>query len=291
MSKDFVYVDSKDLIEEFYKHAKSKTIIGIDLEAENNYHHYGYYVSLIQISAGDKAFIIDAIKLSAKDLIPVLKILTDENIEKVFHDINFDFRILNYQYKTLPKNIFDTKIAAELLNEEKVGLKDLLYKYFNVIKQKKFQKADWSKRPLDRELLEYAAGDVKFLVALRNLLKKQLIEKKLWEKAKEKFAQAEKKDYFLKKQSYLDVRGVGNLSESELSFFKDLFELRDKLARKVNRPPFYIISNKKMLEIVKNPPKNLSEWQIMKGVHPIVRKKAYYFHKLSIKPRGKSNRE
>ncbi len=278
-----VYLDSEEKIKSFYDAVKNESILAVDVEAENNYHHYGYYVSLIQIFGNKTAYIIDAIKLNPKSLSLVFELLKDKGIEKVLHDVNFDFRILRYQYDVLPRNIFDTKVAAEILNEKKVGLKDLLYKYFKVVKQKKLQKADWSKRPLSREKIEYAALDVIYLIELRNLLKKKLIEKKLWDTAKQRFAQLEGKDYMLKRQTYLDVKGVRFLSDEQLSFFKDLFELRDNLAHMINRPPFYIMSNKKMLEIVRTPITNLSEWQSLKGVHPIVRKMAKKFYLISKK--------
>lgn len=279
MEHNIVYVDSEKKVKELYENLKKESILAIDIEAENNYHHYGYYVSLIQIFGNNTAYIVDALKLKPDDLTPVFELLVNPEIEKVFHDVSFDFRILNYQYKVLPKNVFDTKIAAELLNEKKVGLKSLLDKYFNVVKKKKFQKADWSKRPLTKEQIEYAAGDVIYLIELRNILKKQLIDKKLWATAEKKFKQLEEKEYNLKLQTYLDVKGAKHLTEKEMLLFKDLFSLRDSLARRVNRPPFYIISNKKLIELAKSPVLKLSEWESMRGVHPIVRinAKRFYF--------------
>ena len=77
---------------------------------------------------------------------------------------------------------------VELLNEPGVGLAALLEKYLGVRLDKRYQRADWSTRPLTREMLEYAAADTLHLPALRDILQSQLQERGRLEWAEEEFS-------------------------------------------------------------------------------------------------------
>jgi len=66
------------------------------------------------------------------------------------------------------RNIFDTRVAAQLLGVRAFGLAALLEKYFGVKLDKKHQRADWSMRPLTADMLEYAAQDTMHLLELRD---------------------------------------------------------------------------------------------------------------------------
>jgi len=57
------------------------------------------------------------------------------------------------------ENLFDTQLACRFLGLRETGLEALLRSRFGVDLKKKFQQADWSRRPLSREMLEYAAMD------------------------------------------------------------------------------------------------------------------------------------
>ncbi|MFW6014083.1 MAG: HRDC domain-containing protein [Candidatus Nanoarchaeia archaeon] len=247
---------------------EAESEIAVDLECENNLHHFGCFISIIQLSTKKNNYVVDVLKIKNPGYI--LSILENEKIEKVFHDVDFDFRILNEQFNCRPKNIFDTKIAAEMLGKEKPGLSFLLNEYFNMEKKSKFQMADWTKRPLSKEMLEYAVNDTIYLRELKLLLEEELREKGLLNDARNRFRQIEKTEYKLKKQSYSDIKGYSSLSDEEKKRLKKIFLFREKWAKKLDKPPFFIIGNKKLIELVRKPPTN---WENVKSVHPIVRKK------------------
>ncbi len=72
------------------------------------------------------------------------------------------------------RNIFDTRIAAQLLGLRAFGLAALLERYFGVKLDKKHQRADWSMRPLTQGMLDYAAQDTIHLLELRDKLEREL---------------------------------------------------------------------------------------------------------------------
>ena len=121
-------------------------------------------ISIIQISTTKHHWIVDVIKL--KEIIPLIKVLENPKIQKIFHNVDFDFRALDHEFDCHPKNIFDTQLAAVFLGKEGAGLGFLIETYFNIKPEKKFQMADWTKRPINREMLEYASRDTIHLIHL-----------------------------------------------------------------------------------------------------------------------------
>jgi ribonuclease D len=258
--------------------------LAIDIECENNLHHYGIFISIIQVSGDGKNWVVDIMKIDKPK--PLLEILEDRGIVKIFHDVSFDFRILKKQFGCQPKNIFDTQIAAHMLGISKVGLGHILQEEFGVKKEEKFQKADWAKRPLSDEMLDYAYKDTSYLIALKRRFEEKLKEQGKLEWAQQHFKAIEKKGFDMPDYQPSDVKGYGNLeSEKERRVFHSLFYQRDRAAKAANRPFYYIISNKALLRLAQNPPKSAEEWQKMRGVHPIVRKWSRYFD-LAVKKAG-----
>src|SRR5690606_36734059 len=107
--------------------------------------------------------------LAVADLAVFGRLLADRAVEVIFHDADYDLRILHRDYGFTATSLFDTRIAAQLLNEPGIGLAALLEKYLGVKLDKKFQRADWSVRPLLPGMLEYAADDTRYLPQLRDI--------------------------------------------------------------------------------------------------------------------------
>src|SRR5207253_488016 len=122
---------------------------------------------------------------------PLGELLADPAVEKVFHDADYDLRILDRDYRFRAARIFDTRIAAQLAGEPAVGLAALLEKYVGVKLAKEHQKADWSRRPLPPAMLEYAAADTQHLPALRDALRDRLTQLGRLAWAEEEFAPLE----------------------------------------------------------------------------------------------------
>jgi ribonuclease D len=101
---------------------------------------------LIQLSNRKDTWLLDPMALTEVEGLGA--ILGSDRMETVIHDADFDLRLLKRMYGFRVRNIFDTLIAAELVNEPELGLASLMKKYFNIQLDKRFQKADWCKRPL-----------------------------------------------------------------------------------------------------------------------------------------------
>ena len=187
--------------------------LAVDFEMENNYHHYGLHVALIQISTPEKdTYIFDP--LSEINVLPIGELFSDSSIEIVVHDIEFDKRACFQVYGWTFRNIFDTKIAAQFCGYRKFGLGYLLEELLSVKTNKRFQKIDWLKRPLRQDALDYAATETSFLHALKDILKDKLVETGHLEWAREEFQYHEKRVHVEMVAPYLKVRAIGSYAAS-----------------------------------------------------------------------------
>ena len=87
----------------------------------------------------------------------------------------------------------------------------------------------------------------------------------------------ETKDWTYHQGNFLDMRGIKAITDDQRGIAKELYDLREKLAKKLNRPTHFILGNKKLIEISEKPIKEVNKWQNMKGVHPVVKHKAKQF--------------
>jgi ribonuclease D len=249
--------------------------LAVDIECENNLHHYGAYITLMQLSNRQNNWVVDVLKI--KNIEPLLTIFRNQEIQKVFHDVSFDLRIIKTQWNCQVVNIFDTQLAASFTGREKVGLASLLEEFFKIKKDKKYQRFNWTRRPLPESMLSYAVKDSAYLLPLQDKLRMELEKLGRFDWVVEECQNLELQDWNYHEQTYLDVSGVKSLTPQQRSIFHALFDQRKEFAELVDKPPFMIYGNKQMLAFSKNPP---SDWVLVKGVHPIVVQKADKMHEL-----------
>ena len=183
-------IDRADTLRSALACLKGRRCLALDLEMENQRHHYGLHVALIQISTSEHHnFIFDP--LAGLDLAPLNAIFSNPQIELIVHDADFDRRTCRQVYGLNLINVFDTKIAAQLCGFRKFGLASLLQDLLNIQTDKKFQKIDWLKRPLPKEALDYAARDTASLHTLKDILTGKLVELGRLAWAREEFQRAE----------------------------------------------------------------------------------------------------
>jgi ribonuclease D len=156
------------------------------------------------------------------------------------------------------------------LNEPEIGLAALLLKYQGVQVDKKFQKADWSERPLPAPMLDYAAGDTAHLIALRDQLEARLREKDRWSWAEEEFALLTDAPFNLpvdEEPPFLKVKGAKVLKPHQLAVLREVHGWREGLAKKLDRAPFIVLGNEVLIGLATEPPGSVRELAERKGVN------------------------
>ncbi len=128
---------------------------------------------LVQVAGPDDAANIDPLA-EGLDLAPLLTLMADESILKVFHACRQDVEIFN-NLGVIPKPLFDTQIAAMAAGfGEQVAYDALVRQILKITLDKSSRFTDWARRPLNQAQLEYALADVTHLAALFPILKQRL---------------------------------------------------------------------------------------------------------------------
>ncbi len=240
--------------------------LAIDTEAAS-FHRYVDRVYLVQVASDSELALVDP--LAVDDLNPIGGLLADPTVEVVFHDADYDLRILNRDYGFTASSVFDTRIAAQLAGEESVGLGALLAKYFQVTVNKKFQRADWSQRPLPSEMTAYAADDTRYLLPLRDRLRDRLKHMGRLEWAEEEFSLLENRRWNPpadEENAYMRIKGAKALPRRSLAVLKELHAWREATAESLDRAPFRILGNSALLSLARAAPKNLKRLSGTQGV-------------------------
>jgi ribonuclease D len=157
-------------------------------------------------------------------------------------------------------------VAARILGLPRVGYGPLLELYFDIKMNKKYQRANWGKRPLNPEMLEYARQDSHYLITLQELLRRELEKANLWELALEDFrrmTQGIEDTTESSEEDFWKLRGARDLSPEKAAVLKSLYQFREEQAAAQNRPPFKIISNQALVEIAQVCPKHKEELYIL----------------------------
>lgn len=173
-------VDLDEVIDRF---AAGSGPVAVDAERASGYRYSqrAYLVQLRRQGAG--TVLIDPI--GCQDLSGLGDVLTD--VEWVLHAANQDLPCLA-EIGLRPNRLFDTELAGRLLGYPRVGLGTMVEALLNIRLEKEHSASDWSRRPLPRPWLAYAALDVEVLVELRNALADALVEAGKWDWAQQEFA-------------------------------------------------------------------------------------------------------
>ena len=233
-----------------------------------SFHRFVDRVYLLQLSTPATDAIIDPLGVDAETLAPLGKLLESPAVETVFHDADYDLRLLQQDYGWHVRNIFDTRVAAQLLGLKAFGLAALLERYFSVKLDKKHQRADWSMRPLPEDMLEYAAQDTLYLLELRDRMRDELQKKGRLDWAREEFVRIEgtKWDEEDASAAFLRVKGARDLDRRQLAVLRELVPWRDSVAGEMDRATFRVIGNEQLLDLARSQPRSRDDLTKIRGI-------------------------
>ena len=237
---------------------KKEKIVAIDLEADSMF-HFKEKVCLVQIATKRINVIIDTLQI--KDLSLLKPFFANRDIKKIFHGADYDVRSLYRDFRIKINNLFDTQIACMFSGIKGTGLDAVLQQRFKIKLDKRFQKKDWSKRPLPDEMIEYAACDAIYLLPLSAMLEKELAEKGRLSWVYEECAILSKvrPPALNSDPLYLKFKGSGRLNRRCLAVLEYLLQSRRKIAKKKDKPLFKIFSNNSMIKLAEAKPANLRQ--------------------------------
>jgi ribonuclease D len=232
---------------------KNISTIALDTEAELNLHAYGEMLCLVQIFDGVNKVLIDPFKIDNELL---KSFFENRNILKVIYDAASDLSLMKNAYGIEIKSILDLRPAVTLLNLEKQDLHSVLASELGVLLENKakFQKHNWTLRPISREAIDYALSDVAYLFKLKEALLKKLCENQLIDSFILNNLKIQNKDYTRNPEDkYTRINGYRELQDDEKLMALEIGKIIEKYACEYNIPSHWIINKNDVIEIVKDP--------------------------------------
>ena len=260
-----LYLDQVPEVDRFLTEISNVKELAIDTEGAS-FHRFLDRIYLLQISTREQSAIIDPLPIGSPAKLGQL--LESKNVEVVFHDADYDLRLLHQDYGWHATNIFDTRVASQLLGIKSFGLAALLEQFFEVKLDKKHQRADWSMRPLTPDMLAYAAQDTRYLLQLKDHMTGELKRRGRMHWAEEEFARLEGTRWEAEDsmEGFLRIKGARDLSRRELAVLREVANWRNTVAAQLDRAMFRVMGNEVLLEIARRAPKSTSELGAIKGM-------------------------
>jgi ribonuclease D len=239
--------------------------IAVDTEADS-FFSYHEKVCLIQITVEDRDYLVDP--LAKIDLEPLGKVLADPKKQKVFHDGEYDILLMKRRYGFSFKNLFDTRVAAATLGSKNPGLASVLRDRFKIELDKSMQRSNWGERPLSDKQIRYARLDTHFLLPLMKQQKEELESRG---RAMIVAGECRRLEQILPPAAdfdpdeWVNVKGARLLAPTERQIFRELFILREKLARAEDQAPFRVMNQESLLALARARPRHVGDLQKVNG--------------------------
>jgi ribonuclease D len=260
-----IWVDRTPAFRAMLTRLRGEPVLAVDTES-NSLYVYQEQVCLIQISVPGADYLLDPLTLD--DISGLGPLFSDPEVLKIFHGAEYDLSILHRDFSFSVSNLFDTMWASRILGWPAHGLAALLETHFGVRLNKKYQRANWGLRPLPPPQLDYARLDTHYLLALQQIQAEALTSAGRWRQAHHRFKKMTGTHWEHKgfdPEGFWRMPGVRDLDDEGRGILRELYLFRDQRARARNRPPFTIISNKAMVSISEQRPRNLNELRRVKG--------------------------
>lgn len=252
MDNDYIFIEKLSALEDFAHQNQDVDWLCFDTEfvGEKRYHTQ---LCLIQVATQRGNYLIDPLVLD--DLQPFLSLLQNPDIRVITHAGENDYRILYQQYQMLPRNTFDTQIAAAFAGYNyPVSFRKLVNAELGVRLKKSYTIADWERRPLSKETIGYALNDIIYLHELWQRLRTRLLANDRMHWAEEEFSPLETADYYYRDPDHeaLTSNLMRNLNKKERLFLLRLFRWRRELAERKNKSKEMILSTKLFGHVVRS---------------------------------------
>ena len=249
---EYTFISENSELEEFYNKNKDVSWLGFDTEfvGEKRYHTL---LCLIQVVTEHGYYLLDPLRLNHLD--PFLDLLTNQNILKITHAGENDYRLLYNFYNILPRNVFDTQIAAGFIGYKyPISFSKLVENELKIYLKKGYTVSDWESRPINKRQLGYALDDVIYLHKLWHQITDKLKDFQRVEWAEEEMQKLETADFYYSDphKEALGNNLMLNLSPKEKAFMIRLYEWRTKMAKTKNYSKEMVLPAKFIGSIVRH---------------------------------------
>ena len=229
-----------------------------------------YYANLGVVQLGwsrEHVYLLDAVAL---DLAPLGALLADAAVEKVLHDAPQDLQILYRATGALPRNVFDTRLAAGFAGlSSTLSLRRLLVETVGVDLPKTESRSDWLRRPLSEAQTAYALDDVRYLCEAAAEIRRRAVLKGRGAWMEEELRRLDAPALYLERdpaEQFERVKGARGLRARERSVLRAVAAWREEEARRRNLPRNHVVSDEALVLVAQRRPATPDDAEALKGV-------------------------
>jgi ribonuclease D len=261
----YSWIDNPSGLSDMLAALRDSPVVAVDTESDSLYSYFEK-VCLIQFSIPGVDYLVDPL---AVDVTRLGDIFADERHEKIFHAAEYDIMCFKRDYQFTFSNLFDTMIAARVLGWKRYGLASILKDRFNVRLDKRMQRYNWGVRPLSDGALDYARLDTHYLLPLHELQLAELQATGRLTQARYAFedqVHVEPTPKVFDPEDFWRIKGARDLNPQEQAILRQLYILRDRCARELDRPPFKVLNDAVLVRLAQARPVDHSELSQVKGL-------------------------
>jgi len=247
-----VLIQTQEQLQSYLDSIENENYLGIDTEFRRIDTYYPK-LCLVQISTANSAECIDV--LSIPDLAPLFDKLYRKETVWIVHSARQDIEAFYLLSGQLPHKLFDTQIAAALVNLPlQISYQALTEQFEGVYLEKAYTRFDWTRRPLPDDVIEYALNDVRYLLPLFEKLQAQLASSgKLNWMSEETNALLNTELYDVPiKKIFQKIKGISRLNSKYHKLALQLCAWREDTAKRKDKPRKWIMSDEKLLDYACN---------------------------------------
>ncbi len=263
---NILFIDTPEKLQRFADDIASQEWLALDTEFLRE-RTYRPELCLLQIASPEIVACIDPLALDSID--PILDIIYTPDIIKVLHAASQDLEIFYWLRGEVPANLFDTQIAAPLLGyQEQIGYGNLVGEVLGVNLSKSHSRADWTRRPLPKQQVQYAADDVIYLARMYPIMRDKLKQLDRLQWLDSEWQNLTNPDLYEKPadEVWKRLRGIDKLKGGRLSVAQQLARWRELTARERNLPRNWLIKDDVLTDLAKQMPLSKGELKHIRGL-------------------------
>ncbi len=268
--KEVSFIDTEaglaDLVGELVQHG----FVALDTEFVRERTYYPK-LCLLQVANDEHIACIDPLRIG--DLSPLLDLIADTSVEKILHSARQDLEVIYQSTARIPTPIFDTQVAASLVGHDlQTGYAAVVEALLGVKLSKAHTRADWARRPLSREQVQYAADDVKYLVPVYHRLRDELVRLGRLEWLRQEVTHLTDRSLYVvsPQEAWKKIKGAGKFNGQELRAIEGLADWRERRAVAKNRPRQWVLKDPVILEFARALPETREELRAISGMPEFV---------------------
>ncbi len=261
-------IDSGEALKDLVTRVRSCDRVALDTEFVWERTYYPR-LGLIQVGLSmEECYLVDVPAIG--DLNALGDLLETPTVQLVLHDAPQDLSILRRVTGAYPRTVFDTRCAAGFAGlSSTMSLSDLLEELVDVSLSKAASRTNWLQRPLTAAQLDYAAADVRYLIAASERLVQRASERSSegWlaeeMRAYDQPSLYEERD---EREQYTRLKGIHRCQPQELAVLRELAAWREREARRLDRPRSHIVGDRTLVHLARCKPTTLEDLKGFDGL-------------------------